>query len=499
MPQGAENLLTELNDFILQDISRRIARGAKITDTAEFQIYRAQSLGMSVKEIRKAIQEIDVLEDEEIDRIFTEAAERSDAFDRKVFKKIGDTGIPLEENTFLQNIIEAEKELTKGKFKNLTKTMGFVFDERNNTVHLPLTDAYTRLLDKAHLQIVTGAADYNSAIREAVNALGRSGVRYINYQKDGEIGSGYRIETVARRAVMSSVSRVTQKISEHNAETFGADGWEISAHAGARPSHAIHQGRQFPNSKYDSIVAPLINDYNCRHSAFPILIGISTPMYTDEQLAKIDPPPFTYEGKEYTAYEASAQQRRMEAAMRVQKDIAVCAKASGDDERFTAASIRLSRQREKYIDFSKKAGMYTQFERTHVFGFDRSLSGKASWAVRKELDKSTKGSIISIGHSSSHIAKNHLVKLPDGTISKLTEGTELTKIKTFAGNGTKSKIRDTPRLFKQYDVPESEWKKVRGNGFVDYKENSVGSELHWYESNKTGTIEMKVKRFFDES
>ena len=58
---------------------------------------------------------------------------------------------------------------------------------------------------------------------------------------------------------------------------------------------------------------------NCLHSAY-LIIGISEPTYTEEQLRNIDPKPFTYEGKKYTAYEAQQQMRKMERAMRKQKD-----------------------------------------------------------------------------------------------------------------------------------------------------------------------------------
>lgn len=183
---------------------------------------------------------------------------------------------------------------------------------------------------------------------------------------------------------MTSVSQVTQKISEQNAEEFGADGWEISAHVGARPSHAVYQGRQYPNSQYETIVLPLINDYNCRHSAYPIIMGVSKPAYTEEQLAAIDPPPFTYEGKQYTAYKAQQQMRKMERAMRKQKDRCIVADAAGDTDTFTAASIKLRRQKDIYEDFCKAAGTYTEYERTFVAGYNRRLAGKTGAVTRAQ-------------------------------------------------------------------------------------------------------------------
>jgi hypothetical protein len=46
--------------------------------------------------------------------------------------------------------------------------------------------------------------------------------------------------------------------------------------------------------------------------------------------------------------------------------------------------------RTAYTDFSKSVGLLTRNERTQAYGFDRSISAKAVWAVKnyeKELDK----------------------------------------------------------------------------------------------------------------
>lgn len=230
------------------------------------------------------------------------------------------------------------------------------------------------------MKVVTGVTDYSTAIRQACNKLAASGVRIIDY----ESGRSDRVEVAVRRALMTSVSHITQRISEQNAEEFGADGWEISAHSGARPSHAIYQGRQYPNSKYDSIVRPLIEDYNCRHSAYPIIIGVSKPSYSEEELRNLDPPPFTYEGKQYTSYEAQQQMRKVERAMRKQKDRCIVADAAGDNAAFEAASIKLRRQKDIYEDFCKAAGTYTEYERTFVAGYNRRLAAKTGAITRQQ-------------------------------------------------------------------------------------------------------------------
>ncbi|MDE5576690.1 MAG: phage minor capsid protein [Oscillospiraceae bacterium] len=379
MPKPLTDIYSELSDFVLQDIAMRIAGAAKITDTAEYQMYRARALGMSTDAIKKEIARINGVAEAKIEELIREAAERSDEFDRKMLGVSG--GVPLADNTQLQKLMAAQIEQTRGLCTNLTGTLGFAQRTADGRmVYGSATDFLRKQMDMAQMKVMTGVCDYNTAVRQACFALADSGLRTVYYAS----GHSDRIEVAVRRALMTSVSQLTQKISEQNAAEFGADGWEISAHVGARPSHAVYQGRQYSNSQYETIVLPLITDYNCRHSAYPIILGVTKPAYTDEQLAALDPPPFTYEGRRYTAYEAQQQMRKMERAMRRHKDRCVVADAIGDKDAFTAASIKLRRQKDYYEDFCKAAGTYTEYERTFVSGYNRHLASKTGAVTRKQ-------------------------------------------------------------------------------------------------------------------
>lgn len=379
LPKPLTDIYSELSDFLLQDIALRISKAAKITDTAEYQMYRARALGMSTDAIKKEIARINGVAEEKIAELIAQAAEQSDEFDRKMLGVSG--GVPLAENTQLQKLMAAQIEQTRGLCTNLTGTLGFAQRTADGRmVYGSATDFLRKQMDMAQMKVMTGVCDYNTAVRQACFALADSGLRTVYYAS----GHSDRIEVAVRRALMTSVSQLTQKISEQNAAEFGADGWEISAHMGARPSHAVYQGRQYPNSQYETVVLPLITDYNCRHSAYPVIMGVTKPSYTDKELAALDPPPFTYEGRRYTAYEAQQQMRKMERAMRRQKDRCVVADAVGDKDAFTAASIKLRRQKDYYEDFCKAAGTYTEYERTFVSGYNRQLAAKTGAVTRKQ-------------------------------------------------------------------------------------------------------------------
>lgn len=117
------------------------------------------------------------------------------------------------------------------------------------------------------------------------------------------------------------------------------------------------------------------------------------------------------------------------------------------------------------------------------------------------VDNSGKSGIIKenevIGRSVGASAKNYPVRLPDGNHAKFAEGTEITKIKVFAGNGTDMPIRNAIFLENDYGKPADIWQKVRGEGVVIFEGQKRIAEIHWYEADNE-KYEIKVKRWLDE-
>ena len=231
------------------------------------------------------------------------------------------------------------------------------------------------------MQIQSGAINYNQAIKTAVKQLADSGLKVVDYE------SGHRdqIDVAARRAVMTGVSQICAKYTEQSAEYLETPYFEVSAHSGARDkpgpspwsSHKEWQGRVYSvrtGDIYPSIyeVCGLgavdgLEGANCRHRRFPWVEGVSERTYTDEQLEHIDDGlGCTYDGKTYTAYEATQMQRRVEREIRKLKREKAAYKAAGLHEDETAVSIRLRRLNSKYKAFSAAAGLPEQPERMKV-------------------------------------------------------------------------------------------------------------------------------------
>ena len=367
-----------ITEFILKDVARRVAKAGKITDTAAYQIYRAQALGESRKAIEDMLRRQLGITHSEINRLFRDAAKKSYGFDTR--------GIPwaqpFEQNGSLQQIVSAAAALAKKDFTNLTQTLGLTAPDGKP---YPLQKAYQKCMDGAFEQVFTGASDYNTAIRQATHALADKGVRFIDY----ESGVSTSLEAAVRRNIMGGLGLMDEQIVQADHDMLGCNGWEISAHANSAPDHEDIQGRQYSDADFARLNASLarrIGTLNCGHTAFPIILGVHSPQYTPEQLRRFrdeNARGITYQGRHYTGYEATQKQRALETAIRAQKRRCLVQDAAGDEEKLLLSRVKLGRLREEYARFSNAAGLPMQNERAQVAGFGRSQASKASWAARK--------------------------------------------------------------------------------------------------------------------
>ena len=275
--------------------------------------------------------------------------------------------------------VAAIRAQTLDTFRNLTASMGFLVDAGRTM--LPPAKSYQWALDNAVMQVQSGAINYNQAIKTAVKQLADSGLKVVDYE------SGHRdqIDVAARRAVMTGVNQICAKYTEQSAQYLETPYFEVSAHAGAidKPgpspwsSHKDWQGKVYSIRAGD--IYPSIYDVcglgavdglegaNCRHRRNVWVEGVSERTYTDEQLAHIDDDlGCDFDGKKYTAYEATQMQRRVEREARKLKREKAAYKAAGLHEDETAVNIRLRRLNAKYKAFSVAAGLPEQRERMKV-------------------------------------------------------------------------------------------------------------------------------------
>lgn len=360
--------LTEpIIEDLLKDISRRIRKAGAITDTAEYEIYRAQALGESKRAIAQAIARQTEINEEIIDALLD---------------YVVDTSARFEDDAYLQQLTEGYAEVMKTRTAEQLQNLWATAPDGKT---VPLQDAYARALDFAFRQTATGALDLNTAIRRAVGPLARRGLRTIEQKNGRSVG----IEYACRRYLMDQMGQLDNAIQQQNHDRMGCDGWEISAHAACAPDHEPIQGRQYTDDEFEALNASLqrqIGRLGCRHVKDPVLIGVDTPVYSEAELAQMaadNEKGVTYSGKHYTLYGAGQEQAAIENAIRRMRRQVLVDEESGSAD-LQKNQIRLRVLQSEYNRICRATGRRTRTERLYTAGFGRSQASRAVWTYRKD-------------------------------------------------------------------------------------------------------------------
>ena len=357
-------------DELIKDISKRVQKAGAITDTAEYQIYRAQALGEGKKAIEQAVSKQIGISEEVI---------------ASLFEYVADKSLSPDENGSLKRMTEAYTRMTQSKTRELLRDLWA--DTPEGKVQ-PLQTAYARAMDFAFRQVATGTLDLNTAIRRAVTPLAKRGLRTIEQKSGRSVG----IEYACRRYIMDQLGQLDDEIQHADHDALGCDGWEISAHAACAPDHEPIQGRQYGDAEFEKLNNSLqrrIGHLNCGHTANPIILGVNAPQYTEEQLRELadaNERGVTYNGQHYTLYEAGQEQSRLENAVRTCKRHILMNRETGDAKNLKNNQIRLRVLQSEYGKFCKATGLPTRTERLQTAGFGRSEANKAVWEYKKDSD-----------------------------------------------------------------------------------------------------------------
>ena len=383
LPEELAELYRALENTLLDEICSRLVIADQLNEVTVQDIRALRSHGVELKSIETAIRKTTGISEQKLNELLDDVVQRN----QKYYTEVIDLAHVTQPETLVDAAaVDAIKQQTHDIFRNLTSSMGFLV---GNTMLKPAR-AYQWALDNAEMQIQSGAISYNQAIANAVRQLAESGIKVVDYE------SGHRdsIDTAVRRAVMTGISQINRKYSEQSMDFLQTDLVSVEAHAGARDidgpkgfeNHKKWQGkiyrwdkftRKYPNaSKKDypdfektcgiGDVQGILGA-NCRHSWTAFVEDVMEPTYTDKQLSHIDDGlGCTFDGKTYTAYEATQMQRRVERQIIKQKRLVKAYKASGQEDARITASAKLRRLNDKYRAFSKAAGLPEQRERMKV-------------------------------------------------------------------------------------------------------------------------------------
>ena len=288
LPIQMEKLFYDLQNRIYADVVRRIKKTGEITSTADYQINKLLILGNSTEFIEQEIKQLSQKSDQELWELYDKVSNWEYVRYKDAYQQINGHFVPLEENQQIRQWANAVIKQTKGDIKNITQSLGFTVDMGGGKkAFTPLSHYYQKYLDRACMDIVTGAFDYNTVLRRVVKEMTASGLKYVDY------ASGYtcRAPVAVRRAIMTGVSQLAAQINEQVAKDLGADTYEVTWHAGHRPSH-WWGGNIYTKAELISVCR--LGDVeglcgaNCRHSYLAFIPGVSVRTYTPEQLRNLE-------------------------------------------------------------------------------------------------------------------------------------------------------------------------------------------------------------------
>lgn len=374
---GVIALYQRLDESIARDIARRLVKMGEITDTARWQAEQLQHAGLLYDDVIAEVAKYSGASETAVRRAFEDAGVESVDAEIALYREAGISLPPLRQSARAWSILQAALKKTSGALWNLTLTTAAETQQR-----------FIAACTLAEMQVSSGMLDYQTAIRRAVEDASRAGASVL-YPS----GHADKLDVAVRRAVLTGVNQTCGQISETLAREFGCDLMELTAHAGARPSHAVWQGQIVSLSGrrgYLSLseigygTGAGFQGWNCRHSWNPFFEGISARSWTPEKLERLNARDIEYGGQKYTAYEISQMQRKMEREIRATKRALSGLDEAGFKAEFAQQAVKLKRQEAQLKAFARETGGRADTFRTQVQGFGRGLAQKAVWANKKE-------------------------------------------------------------------------------------------------------------------
>ena len=359
----------------LERIGKRIKRYGKLSLADVKSINNVAVVKQDMNAITKELAKVTGYNISQIEQMYGELLEEQHLANQPLYDYRGKKFVPFKENKELQALAKAYARTTGGTMLNLSKTKALCVLGANGKP-IGMQKYYTDVLDKAVMQVSTGATDFHTAMRDSIIELGGSGVR-VDY------GGGVtrRLDTVVRQNLLWGAKQASTEYNTMIGEELGADGIEVDAHSNPRESHMFMQGQQYSLHGKKTIngvvyedfeasgASSALQDYGCLHYRTPILLGISEPRFSKEQLAQIEADnqkQYKVGDLEGNKYFFSQKMRSLESAIREQKGIKAVAQASGDKELVKKCNERIKAYKDKYTEITDATGLYPETKRMSV-------------------------------------------------------------------------------------------------------------------------------------
>ena len=388
--------IEDVNIYALKDIARVIKELRSLRPSDVHKLVQIMQYGGDYRKIVQKLSEINNINEKEIYEIFDEVAKSDVEFAEQFYKYRNKDYIPWSSNTALKEQVKAMAEITANEYRNLSRTLAFSRTVNGKVEYTELSRLYQDIIDRGITTISQGKSSFDQEFRRTIKDLAKSGIKSVNW----ESGVARRLDSAVRMNLKTGLRELHNETQRIIGKQIDADGVEITVHSNPAPDHQEAQGRQFTNEQYDrlqrtgfavdvngkeinmhrelkrteafSLGFRPISQYNCYHYSFSVVLGVSKPLFNDEQLQDImdrNDKGFDYEGKHYSMYEGTQLQRKIETAIRKEKDTQIMAKASGDNDLAQESQGKINQLMDKYVELSNISGLPTKMERLRVDGY----------------------------------------------------------------------------------------------------------------------------------
>lgn len=375
--------MQQVVDLYLRQMGEHLRDIGQLTPSDVHKLTELKRMRANVRRIKHEIAKAARMSLEDVEKVFESVAKSNEAFAKQYYANDHDESVKGEAQRSkpMERILKAQLRITNQEMRNLSQT----------TI---VSDAYRRAVDVAVQTVQGGLVSYNAAIRDAIETAGVQGVA-IRYP------SGYsrRLDSAVRQNVLDGVRAVNNDTLRQLGKEYGADGIEISLHALCATDHLPYQGRRFTNQQFERLQNSLARPFgmwNCKHSMFPVLMS-APPLHSEEEIEKYrrnSAEPITIDGKTKSRYEWTQEQRRIETAIRQQKNIANLARAAGDMQEARKASARIEKLYERYDRISDAAGLDKQYSRGYVRGYREAKAAKATTGGQPQTQRVSSAPIV---------------------------------------------------------------------------------------------------------
>lgn len=355
-------IYAQLEADILQDMARRIARLGKITGATRWQAQLLAETGALKKRVYALLKKYDPAIQKEIKAIYNDALIKNARADNRIFTAALGHGV----SDINAQVMLASIQKTLSDLSRLTITTAYTTEQQ-----------FVQQANATYMQVVTGAVDYDSAMKTACNNLARDGITGVQYMNGKPVRRS--IEAAVRMNILTGVNQTASAMTMNNCEELGCDLVETTAHIGARPSHEVWQGQIFSLSGTNPKYRPFsdcglgepdgICGINCRHSYYPYFEGLEKH-YTQADLDEMESKSVEYNGEKMSRYDAEEKLRYMERNVRKYKRQALTQEAAGLDN--TKARRKIGEWQAVARDFTQQ----TKLERNRVREFIGTADGK---------------------------------------------------------------------------------------------------------------------------